>query len=107
MKNQWGDDLIILPCQCGSEAVEFLHDAKNDWWYINLLTHEFYNVQITWWKILKHRIGLAWSILCGKEYHLFEVSLNSDNIDELENFIEEHKQMKLSENTQETNEKKC
>lgn len=90
--------LIIANCNCGCD--EEIHIKKSidaeikdidEEYYLSVHTSKFYSKQGGIFRLIGHRIKLAFQMLFGKEYLLCDLVLNRNEIDELIKRLEEIK----------------
>lgn len=88
--------LLILNCNCGCD--EAIHIKKfidpeikelEEEYYLSIHTSKFYSEQKSIFRLIGHRIKLAFKMLFGKEYLLNELVLNRSQVDELIKELEE------------------
>ena len=92
--------IIKINCDCGCdeeiEIKKFIFEDEEikpneDEYYISIHTSKFYSEQKGIFKLIGHRIKLAFKMLLGKEYRLTEVCMKRQDIDDLIKELEEIK----------------
>jgi len=82
--------LHTIECSCGCGTIDFGYYIDEKEFYISYNIPAFYSHQGNIFKILFRRLKLAWFILLGKEYCLYETVIESQEIlDNFKNFISE------------------
>ena len=90
--------LLIVNCNCGCD--EEIHIKKfidpeikdiDEEYYLSIHTSKFYSKQGGIFRLIGHRIKLAFKMLFGKEYLLCDLVLNRNEIDEFIKGLEEIK----------------
>lgn len=90
--------LLIANCNCGCD--EEIHIKKfadpeieesDQEYYLSIHTSKFYSNQKGIFRLIGHRIKLAFKMLFGKEYLLCDLVLNKNDIDEFIKGLEEIK----------------
>ena len=85
--------LLIVNCNCGCD--EEIHIKKftdsDEEYYLSIHTSKFYSNQKGIFRLIGHRIKLAFKMLFGKEYLLCDLVLSKKEIDEFINKLEEIK----------------
>lgn len=90
MEDQFGNKGIFIPCNCGVEVLGITRSIKDKYWVLTYYVDNFYSLQYNSLRNFTHRINLAWKILCGKEYSLFEIIIRDKNMQEFVDFVKEN-----------------
>lgn len=80
------DKVIIISCDCGCDEeihIKKFIDEDMEEYYLTLNTSKFYANQKGIFRLIGHRIKLAFKMLFGKEYRLTELVLDKDDINAL------------------------
>jgi hypothetical protein len=81
---------FYLECDCGHGMIKIEIDKDDEYGiyaYIDYLEPVFYTKQDGIWNIIKERFYLAWKMLTGKQYVLYELVLNKEKFEEYRKFI--------------------
>jgi hypothetical protein len=74
-------------CTCGCGGLEYDYWADEECLSFSVYQSTFYTKQGGAFKLIWHRIKLAWFALIGKEYRLYEGLLENKEIGELRDFL--------------------
>lgn len=79
---------VIIGCECGcNRSINIIRD-ENDF-YIELTAGLFYERYHNIFKIIGRRIKLAFFMLLGKEYKLYDITVKESDIDKLIELLKE------------------
>lgn len=84
--------VIIVNCNCGCDEqinIRRFDDNESTEYFLSICEPVFYTKQNGIFKTIKNRFKSCWRILRGKEYLLCDLSLNKQQIKELENKLKE------------------
>ena len=85
---------FILQCAAydfDTVQISIEHDDKNYGMYLSTLSSNFYGLQrYSIFKQLWFRLKLAWHVLIGKEYRLFDLCLNKEDMQAFKKFINDN-----------------
>ena len=85
------EDLIKIrfdsSCTCGCGGLEYDYFKDDNDLVFSVYQSTFYSKQEGVFKLIWHRIKLAWFALIGKEYRLYEGLLENKEIAELRDFL--------------------
>lgn len=74
--------------QCGALVFGYWEwDTEDKELYISYLTPNFYSQQRNWPDSFKRAVKLAWSILTGKEFRLYELIISDKQLEEFKKFV--------------------
>jgi hypothetical protein len=78
MKNQFGDEILLLECDCTGEVIRFTQDKDDKDLWLSYFIDVFYSKQYSFFRVMWNRVKLAWLILAGREFTLFDVILSKE-----------------------------
>lgn len=84
------DESIIISCNCGCELLKISDiDYKEDKCiYLEIFTSSFYEKQDGIFRTLIHRIKLAFYMLFGREFSLFDMIVDEKEVKKLKNYLD-------------------
>jgi hypothetical protein len=68
----------VIECECGCGMLRAEQFKDDGYTILSYYVHAFGVYQDTIWDKIKRRVGMAWDILRGKEYRLYEIVIESD-----------------------------
>jgi len=79
---------FFIPCDCGCNIMEFDYFDEEEMFISNYVS-TFYEKQDQIFGNILRRIKFIWFILRGKEFHLYEVVIRKEQLQEFKKWVAE------------------
>lgn len=80
---------IKIKCDCGCSILTIAHEKEDNIVYIEHYYNSFYGKQTGILTILKERLSMIWFIIRGKEFFLYDIIIQGDDIKEFKEYLKD------------------
>ena len=88
MRSDYIENQVFLECTCGCGVLRVTQYKDDNMVYIEYLTPNFYSMQLTCFDKIKRALKMAWFIIRGKEFLLYDILIDDNNkLDEFKEFV--------------------